>query len=280
MESGKSNPQTRSVCKYSEVSMSSLTRETFVSLYRSAAESVPCLGSPPADPLADETCETLFRIADRLIDNARRFNLTAILEPAEIVRKHILDSLIPLALMIEYGIPAGAGTGADEILDVGTGAGFPLLPWAAVLPEDGVTLTGLDATGKKIAHIRESAEYAGLTNVRAVRARAEDAARGPMRERFPIVTARAVASMPVLVELCAPFVARAGFFAALKARTADEETASASRAAELLGFGEPDILRYTLPGGDERCLVLYKKRAASPRTYPRAYAEIAKHPLI
>ncbi|MBE6726368.1 MAG: 16S rRNA (guanine(527)-N(7))-methyltransferase RsmG [Ruminococcaceae bacterium] len=260
--------------------MSDLTRETFFSLYRSAAEGVPCLGSLPADPLSDETAEKFFRIADRLIDNGRRFNLTAILEPAEIVRKHILDSLIPLALMIEQGIPVGEGVGANEILDVGTGAGFPLLPWAAVLPGDGVTLTGLDATGKKIAHIRESAKYAGLSNVRAVQARAEDAARGPMRESFPIVTARAVASMPVLLELCAPFAARAGFFAALKAKSADEEIASAARAAKELGLGEPDILRYTLPGGDERCLVLYKKRAATPRTYPRAYAEIAKHPLV
>lgn len=260
--------------------MSDLSREAFFSLFRSAAAEVPCLDSLPADVRSDETCEKLWRIADRLTDNARRFNLTAILEPEEIVRKHILDSLIPLALLIGFGIPAGEGVGADDILDVGTGAGFPLLPWAAVLPEDGVSLTGLDATGKKIAHIRECARYAGLNTVRVVQARAEDAARGPMRESFSIVTARAVAPMPVLAELCAPFVARAGYFAALKAKTADEEIRSAEKAAAVLGLGEPDILRYSLPGGDERCLVLYKKRAATPRKYPRAYAEIAKQPLV
>ena len=259
--------------------MSDLSREEFFSLYRSAAEAVPCLGALPGDCLSDDFAESLWRVADRLIDNARRFNLTSILAPEEIVRKHILDSLIPLALLCDFGIPAGEGVGADDILDVGTGAGFPLLPWAAVLPSEGVTLTGLDATGKKIAHIRESAAYAGLKNVRVVQARAEDAARGPMRESFPLVTARAVAPMPVLLELCAPFVARAGYFAALKAKAVDEIRAAA-RADELLGLGEPDILRYSLPGGDERCLVLYKKRAATPRSYPRAYAEIAKRPLM
>ena len=260
--------------------MSDLTRETFFSLYRSAAAGLDCLDSLPQDPRSDETCEKLWRIADRLIDNARRFNLTAILAPEEIVRKHILDSLIPLSLMIDFGIPAGEGIGADDILDVGTGAGFPLLPWAAVLPEDGVSLTGLDATGKKIVHIRESAQYAGLKTVRAVQGRAEDAARGPMRESFSVVTARAVAPMPVLLELCAPFAARAGYFAALKAKAADEEIRSAEKAAGILGLGEPDILRYSLPGGDERCLVLYKKRAATPRNYPRAYAELSKRPLV
>ena len=259
--------------------MSDLNRESFISLYLSAASSVPCLKNRPELFLTDDACEKLFRISDRLTDNARRFNLTAILAPEDIVLKHLVDSLIPLALLLDAGIPVGEGIGADDILDVGTGAGFPLLPWAAVLPSDGITLTGLDATGKKIAHIRESAEYASLPSVRAVQGRAEDAARGPMRERFPLVTARAVAAMPVLLELCAPLTARAGFFAALKAR-ADEEIASASRTAELLGMGEPDVIRYELPGGGDRCLVLYKKRALSPRRFPRSYAEISKQPLV
>ena len=258
--------------------MSDLNKDSFLSLYRSAASAVPCLNDRADMFLSEDACEKLYRIADRLTDNARRFNLTAILEPEDIVRKHLLDSLIPLALLLDYGIPVGEGIGADDILDVGTGAGFPLLPWAAVLPPEDVTLTGLDATGKKIAHIRESAEYASLPSVRAVQGRAEDAAQGPMRERFPLVTARAVAAMPVLAEICAPFVSRAGFFAALKAH-ADEEIGSASRAAEALGLGEPDVIRYALPGGDERCLVLYKKRALTPRKYPRPWAEIAKHPL-
>ncbi len=259
--------------------MSDLNRESFISLYLSAASAVPCLRDRAETFLSPDACEKLYRIADRLIDNARRFNLTAILEPEDIVRKHLVDSLIPLALLLDYGIPAGEGIGADDILDVGTGAGFPLLPWAAVLPTEGVTLTGLDATGKKIAHIRESAEYASLPSVRAVQGRAEDAARGPMRESYPLVTARAVAAMPVLLELCAPFVARAGFFAALKAR-ADEEIESASRAVSLLGLADADVIRYELPGGDERCLVLYKKRALTPRRYPRPYAEITKQPLV
>ena len=200
-------------------------------------------------------------------------------ETIDIVKKHLIDSLLPLCLLLDYGIPVGEGVGADDILDVGTGAGFPLLPWACVLPSEGVTLTGLDGTGKKITHIRETAAAAGLTSVRAVHGRAEETGGGKMRESYSVVTARAVASLPVLLELCAPFVCRAGILAAMKAH-ADEELEAAANTAGTLGLGDPEILRYSLPGGDERTLILYKKRASTPKKYPRPFAEIAKQPLV
>ena len=258
--------------------MSTLEKSSFLALYREMAASVPCLAARPNLFLSDETTEKLWLISERLCENARRFNLTSILEPADIVKKHLVDSLMPLALLLDAGIPVGEGVGADDILDVGTGAGFPLLPWACVLREDGVSLTGLDGTGKKISHVRETAAYAGLPSVRAVHGRAEELGRGRMRESYSVVTARAVAPLPVLLELCAPFVCRAGIFAAMKAR-ADEELEASARVSEKLGLGAPEVIRYVLPGGDERMLILYKKRSSTPREYPRAYAEIAKQPL-
>ena len=251
--------------------MSSLTPEAFASLYARCADASPALASLA---LPEEAVRRMWAVCDLLIDNAKRFNLTAILEPEEIVRKHVADSLIPLALLPEAGVdPAACG----EILDVGTGAGFPLLPWACALPSS-VSLTGLDATAKKISHVRACAAAAGLSNAAAVQGRAEEAAREGFRERFDLVAARAVASLPVLCELCAPLVKVGGAFAALKSH-AEEEVREAAAAAALLGLDAPAVIGYELPGGDARTLVVYRKTRPTPAKYPRRYAEIAKQPL-
>ncbi len=255
--------------------MSDLTRDEFARLYLAALDAAdePALTARRARWSDDGVVEKLWRICDRLLDNARRFNLTAILDPGEIVRKHVLDSLIPLALLEENGVDAAS------VLDVGTGAGFPLLPWATVLTRPGgCRLTGLDSTAKKISHIRESAAYAGLTSVSGICGRAEELAYGGMREKFGLVTARAVADLPVLLELCAPFVKKGGAFAAFKAR-GEDEIERAKTAATLLGLTAPDVFRYALPGGDARLLLLYRKTAATPKNYPRRFAEIRKQPL-
>ncbi len=220
-----------------------------------------------------EVTERLYRISDRLIDNAKRFNLTSILDPAEIVRKHIVDSIQPLGILLELGYEP------KNLLDVGTGAGFPLLPMASALADrEDCTFTGLDATRKKISHIREVAEYAGLSRVSGVEGRAEERARGEMREKYSIVTARAVASLPQLIELCAPFIEIGGIFAALKAR-ADEEISASEGAAVKLGLEKSAVIDYNLPLGDSRCLIIYRKIGATPQKYPRRYSEILKQPL-
>lgn len=214
----------------------------------------------------------LYKVSDKLIDNAKKFNLTSILEPREIIRKHLIDSLIPLGLLLDEKLPI------SNILDVGTGAGFPLLPWACALADDNISLVGLDATAKKISHITETAEYIGLTHLSAMQARAEEAAATDMRETFTVVTARAVADLPVLIELCAAFVAPGGHFAALKGH-ADDEIESSKAAAKVLGLDFVKSITYEIPGGDSRALVIYRKMRPTPRKYPRRYAEITKKPL-
>lgn len=223
---------------------------------------------------SEAIAERLFLVADKLIDNAKKFNLTSILEPEEIIRKHLIDSLIPLGLLLDENLPV------DSILDVGTGAGFPLLPWACALTDYSKTahLLGMDATGKKITHIKETRDAVGLTNLDAVQARAEEAAATELRETFSLVTARAVADLPVLMELCAPFVAPRGYFASLKGHAASEIEA-ARAAAEKLGLTFVRAISYEIPGGDCRTLVIYRKIHATPQKYPRRYADILKKPL-
>lgn len=215
---------------------------------------------------------SLFHVTDKLIDNAKKFNLTSILEPGEIIRKHLIDSLIPLGLLLDENLPI------HSILDVGTGAGFPLLPWACALADDDISLLGMDATGKKISHILETRDAIGLSHLDAVQARAEEATSGDMRESFTVVTARAVADLPVLMELCAPFAALGGYFAALKGH-ADSEIEASKRAAKTLGLEFIKSIPYKIPGGDQRALVLYRKIQPTPIKYPRRYADITKKPL-
>lgn len=253
--------------------MSDLTYTAFKEAYLSMiSPSLPGFANHFARFSADATVENLFTVTDKLIDNAKKFNLTSIVEPAEIIRKHLIDSLIPLGLILDEKIPL------KTVLDVGSGAGFPLLPWACALDGEDTGLYGLDATRKKIDHILETRDAARLYCVEALQGRAEELAFSSMRESFSLVTARAVADLPVLMELCAPFVKKGGYFAALKGH-AEQELESAGKAAKILGLGEPKVISYTIPGGDGRTLLLYKKEKATPLTHPRRYSEITKKPL-
>lgn len=221
---------------------------------------------------SEELVKKLFTVSDLLIDNAKKFNLTSILEPSEIIRKHLIDSLIPLGLILNEGFRSGS------VLDVGTGAGFPLLPWSCALSEFDVKLTGLDATAKKITHILQTRDAAALSNLDAMQGRAEEAAQTAMRENFSLVTARAVADLPVLMELCASFIAPDGIFAALKSHSESEIEASAA-AAKTLGLKFEKVINYVIPGGDHRSLVIYRKVSQTPKKYPRKYSDISKKHL-
>ncbi len=248
-----------------------LTLQEFSDLYLSAISPVlpgfDALYPAASDPQA---VENLYAVTSKLIDNAKKFNLTSILEPTEIIRKHLIDSLIPLGLM------KNAGISFTSLLDIGTGAGFPLLPMACVTPD--ASFMGVDSTAKKISHIRETAEYARLPHVSGTAGRAEELAHGPLRESFDLVCARAVASLPVLIELCAGFVTPGGHFCALKSHVEDE-LEEADRAGKLLGLTNIALIPYEIPGGDTRTLVIYRKTARTPAKYPRRYAEITKRAL-
>ena len=255
--------------------MPNLSFDLFLQFYNKYLDSpeCACLSSRRELFASENALSRLHIICDKLIDNAKKFNLTAILDPEEIVRKHVIDSLLPLGFLLDEGFSP------RSVLDVGCGAGFPLFPMAAVLSDiSGTRFLGLDSTAKKISHITETAKAAEMMSLSAVAGRAEELSHGKMREKYDLVTARAVASLPILIELCAPFVAKGGIFAALKSHV-DGELENADLAAPILGMENIRKIDYEIPGGDKRCLIIYRKLSDTPKNFPRRYSDISKHPL-
>lgn len=218
------------------------------------------------------------RYAALLLEANAHTNLTRITAPAAVAVKHFADSLTVLRAVPD--LPEGA-----SVADVGTGAGFPGLVLKIIRPDLRVTL--LDSLGKRVIFLREVVGTLGLDNVTLIHSRAEDTGRDPsLRDRCDLVTARAVAALPTLLEWCTPLVRPAsGRFVAMKSGAVDAELAAAANAARLLNVRLETDLALTLPpvpGDDEpaaRRLLVYRKiRPTAPR-YPRRPAEIREKPL-
>ena len=197
-------------------------------------------------------------------------NLTAIREYDEALRLHVLDSLAPASVLEDA--PKG------RILDLGSGAGYPGIPLAVVSGRETVLL---EATRKKCLFLEQCAQDLGLSMVSVACGRAEELALEEQHAGgFSVVTARAVADLPVLVELAAPFLSHGGVFLALKGALADEELERGDRASSLLGMARVDVRRYDLPGGfEKRALVVYKKTGMAGIRVPRRIGMAKKKPL-
>ena len=216
--------------------------------------------------------DKLYTICEQLDLKSKQFNLTAITEPEEVLKKHILDCLFA-ARTIE-----GLGCEGKRLLDVGSGAGFPSLPVAAALPA--LSVTAMDSTLKKTVYMNDTASLAGIESFNAVSARAEDAARSELRGSFDFVSARAVARLNVLMELCVPFLKVGGYFVSMKGAAAEEELSEAESAAKKLGCTLLAKEQYSLPElCDKRFLLIYRKDSKTPDLYPRNYSQISKKPL-
>ena len=198
-------------------------------------------------------------------------NLTAVIEPVEMWRKHVLDSLTLLPMLAE--LPEGS-----RVADVGSGAGFPGLPLAIAMPMLRFTL--IESTAKKATFIRTAAGALGLKNVRVLAARAEDLAgdwvdRGSaQREAFDAVAARAVGRLAIIAELCVPLAKVGGLVLLIKGQKADEEIAEAHNALEQLHAHHAGTVES--PTGR---IVVLEKTERTPRIYPRRPGEAAKNPL-
>ena len=199
-----------------------------------------------------------------------RFNLTALTDDAGIQLKHFLDSLSLLPLLPDH---------AGQLIDVGTGAGFPGLPLKIMRPNLQVTL--VEATGKKVTFCQAVAAQLGLTGVTVVNARAEEVGQDPAhRERYDWAMARAVAALPVLAEYLLPLVKIGGQAIAQKGASAPEEVEAAAPAVTKLGGAPAQLHPVALPGlAEARYLVVYPKAAATPKAYPRRVGMPAKTPL-
>lgn len=215
--------------------------------------------------------EQLSAYLTELLTVNQQINLTAIKDPKDAVVKHIADC----ALCAE-AIPKGA-----DLLDVGSGAGLPAFPFAILRPD--IKVTALDSTRKKVDFINNTAKKLGITNLKAICHRAEELANNrSYRERYTAVSARAVARLNQLSELCLPFLKVGGLFLAMKGPLAEEELSEALGGVGTLGGKPREIKRITLLDGEEaqeRCLILIDKRSHTPPQFPRAYARISSKPL-
>lgn len=194
-------------------------------------------------------------------------SITTVRDPLDGVERHVADALTGLA------VPAVRSAGA--IADLGSGAGFPGLALAAALPGARVTL--VESVGKKVDFARRAADAAGLANVVAVHARAEEWAAGLGTQ--DVVTARALAPLPVLAEYAAPLLRLGGTLLAWKGRRDAEEEADGARAALALGLEACDVVVVHAAGADARHLHPYVKVAPTPAGYPRRAGMARKRPL-
>ena len=221
----------------------------------------------------DEQAEKLALFADYLLSENEKYNLTAIREPRALMLRHLCDSLTVLT-----HIPEGA-----RVLDIGSGAGFPAIPLSVCRPD--VNVTALDSTAKKTAFISSASSNLGLSNLTTVAARAEELAHNDAyREKFDVVTARAVSRMSVLSELAAAYLKPDGKLVAMKG-DADVTVAELSDAADIIrrtGLTHDETHTLTLhddsvPETLSRTIVILKKTAPTPASYPRRYSQIIKN---
>lgn len=213
-------------------------------------------------------------LRDLLLDWNTRVNLTAITNPEAVVTLHFLD-----ALTCTLAIPPDQRARALALLDVGSGAGFPGLPLAIAFPTWHVTL--LEATGKKVRFQEAVIAALDLSNVRAIQGRAEEVAHDPAhRGRYDVVTARAVAALPTVLEYLAPFTRRGGVMIAPKKGELAAEIKAGARAARALGARLEPTVAARAPGlEDGRVLLIARAVAACPPEYPRAGGAPLKRPL-
>ena len=224
-----------------------------------------------SDILNDERAQKLYELTRIMIEVNKSMNLTTITDEREIILKHYADSLT-----VSKYIPQNA-----TVIDVGCGAGFPCLPLAIF--RDDIKITALDATAKRIRYVDDTAKNLGLSNVNAIAARAEELAKdNAYRETYDVATARAVASLPVLSELCLPFVKKGGKFIAMKASQGESEVNDAKNAIRICGGSLNKVDKFSLVADIDigtRVIALIDKIAQTPAKYPRHYSQISKKPL-
>ena len=224
-----------------------------------------------ANLLNIDKCDKFYKLTVRMLEENEKYNLTAIKEPKKIILNHYAD-----CAALAARLPKKA-----KIADIGCGAGFPTLP-VAILRDD-VEITAIDSTDKRVKYVSDSASLLGLSNVTAITMRAEDGGKNPdFRERFEIVTARAVAEMRVLAELCLPYVKVGGSMIAMKGKNAEFELSAAKKAIAVLGGSLEKCEEISLTDGEEvlsHPLIHIKKKTKTPTSYPRPYAQISKKPL-
>ncbi|WP_059171616.1 16S rRNA (guanine(527)-N(7))-methyltransferase RsmG [Bacillus sp. FJAT-27445] len=212
--------------------------------------------------------ETYF---ETLVEWNEKMNLTAITDREEVYLKHFYDSL-SAAFYFDF-------SGPMTLCDVGAGAGFPSIPLKIAFPTLNVTI--VDSLNKRITFLNHLAKVLELDHVQFIHDRAETfGIKADHRESYDVVTARAVARLSVLSELCLPLVKQGGHFVALKAASAKEELTDAKKAISILGGKTDKTYTFSLPLEEsERTIIVVKKEKPTPKKYPRKPGTPAKTPI-
>lgn len=201
-------------------------------------------------------------LARMMLEFNSHTNITAITDLPGLILSHFCDSLTVAGML-----PRGAA-----VADIGCGGGFPTLPLAIARPD--ISVTAIDSTAKKLAFVWDAVRGLGLGNVLPQCMRAEDGAHSAVyREKFDVVTARAVSALPVLAELCLPYLKTSGLFCAMKGPRGAEELAEARNAVKILGGTVLDTKKVVLEGADgqaplERMLIIIKKKLTDAGQIP------------
>lgn len=226
-------------------------------------------------PLGIQLSELQYKQFDRftelLLETNKVMNLTAITEPQEVAIKHMADSL---SCYDEAYFPQGA-----SVLDLGTGAGFPGIPLAILRPD--LKITFFDSLQKRLTFLENTLAELELPSYQFLHGRAEEEAhRQEHRERYAIVTTRAVARLNILAEWALPYVCKGGTFIALKGAQYEEELQEAQSALSILGGTVAKIKPVQLFGlADKRAVLYIEKKSPSPKKYPRKPKMAVKNPL-
>lgn len=215
--------------------------------------------------------EQFYKYYEILVEWNQFMNLTSITEFEEVVQKHFVDSLSI--------VEAKKLNGVDNLIDVGTGAGFPGIPIKILFPHVKVTL--LDSLNKRIQFLNEVIRITGLQEIETIHGRAEDYAKpGKKREIYDLCVSRAVANLSTLSEYCLPYVKIGGEFISYKSGEISKELEDAKAAVFLLGGRIESCRNFVLPDSDiHRSLVVIKKVNGCPKKYPRKSGLPSKEPL-
>ena len=235
----------------------------------SFAEILAQRGAEAGLTFTEQQLQQFTQYYELLVETNKVMNLTAITEPEEVAVKHMIDSLLA------YDEDMSGKT----LADVGTGAGFPGVPLKIYCPE--LRVTRIDSLGKRLKFLQQVIDTLGLKYIRCEHLRAEDAGKNSKhREKYDLVTARAVARLSVLAEYCFPLVKKGGRFIALKGSKYAEEIQEGTQAVQILGGKIISAEPVKLPGLDDgRAIIKISKLKTTPAQYPRKAGTPEKQPL-